>query len=799
MKPQKKSNRSSKPPRKGEIVDSSGRRPRLTPRRMIVAIVVVAIAIAIFAWQRGNSKTPVAESTPAQEPAVGQAPTPAPSPAGKPAEGDVFAAYGGTPSCKECHPRSYSHWDSSHHAKAERLVNPAIDRPAFDPPRTIRHGTQISTARVEDGLDEIVTLGLSGKAEPQIVRRVIGVDPLEQFLVNGLRGRMQALELAYDPHKKDWFDVYGDEDRQPGEWGHWTGRGMTWNAMCATCHNTRLLKNYDEASDSYHTKMAEMSVGCEACHGPMKAHSKWQKEFGKPGRLDPTEVHPTRDEAFDMCGSCHARRGELTGDFTPGERFFDHYSLSGVDESDLFYADGQVKEEDYEFSAFLGSKMYAAGVRCIDCHDPHTAKTILEGNALCLRCHSGGNIKAPVINPFTHTFHKPGSAGSQCVNCHMPQTKYMQRHDRHDHGFTTPDPFLTKQLGIPNACNRCHKDKNADWALAAATKWYGAKLERPARQRAMTIAAARRGDAGSKNDLLAMLNDPAASFYWRSAFVRLLGRWPTDPAIFPALIARTSDPSAMVRENATTMLAPMAGSNRDAATAISARLDDPFRNVRIAAAHALGAVVSPTSAAGRDYLACLQNQADQPTGQLQLAAYEAARGNALQAAEHLIRCIAWDPNSAGLRRDAAVLYGSIGRPQDALEQMEAAVRLEPNNAEYAMMLGLAASEAAKPAEALAALERSVQLDPGNARAWYNLALARRDAKQYPAALNAIDAAEKLNPNDADIPYERALLLSQLKRFVDARAAIEKVLLLRPNDPAALDFLRALPPAPGGGQ
>ena len=47
----------------------------------------------------------------------------------------------------------------------------------------------------------------------------------------------------------------------------------------------------------------------------------------------------------------------------------------------------------------------------------------------------------------------------------MPQTPYMQRHNRHDHGFTTPDPLLTKQIGTPNACNRCHMDKNADWSL----------------------------------------------------------------------------------------------------------------------------------------------------------------------------------------------------------------------------------------------------------------------------------------------------------------------------------------------
>src|SRR6185436_15247449 len=114
------------------------------------------------------------------------------------------------------------------------------------------------------------------------------------------------------------------------------------------------------------------------------------------------------------------------------QSFFDHYSLQGVDETELFYPDGQVRDEDYEFSAFLGSKMHAAGVRCADCHDVHSAKTTLPGNALCMRCHTGTFPKAPIINPLMHMFHQEASAGSQCINCHMPQTTYMQRHGRHD-------------------------------------------------------------------------------------------------------------------------------------------------------------------------------------------------------------------------------------------------------------------------------------------------------------------------------------------------------------------------------
>ncbi len=105
----------------------------------------------------------------------------------------------------------------------------------------------------------------------------------------GPGGRLQTLELSWDPKKNDWFDVYGNEDRKPGEWGHWTGRGMNWNTMCASCHNTRLRKNYDPVKDELHTTMAEMTVGCESCHGPMKAHVEWQRDH--PGAKNDPDRH----------------------------------------------------------------------------------------------------------------------------------------------------------------------------------------------------------------------------------------------------------------------------------------------------------------------------------------------------------------------------------------------------------------------------------------------------------------------------------------------------------------------------
>ena len=587
--------------------------------------------------------------------------------------------------------------------------------------------------------------------------------------------------------------------------------------MCAACHNTRVRKNYDEASDTYHTAMAQLTVSCESCHGPLKAHVEWQAQYGSSGRKDPTLPRFNHQQVLDNCGFCHARRTDLTGDFKPGDSFYDDQSLAIVDQTDHYYADGQVREEDYEFAAFLGSRMHARGVYCLDCHNPHSMKTLLPGNWLCLRCHNGSYTNAPVIDPVAHSHHKVfgysaegklvntdlttykpheiKETGGECVNCHMPQTVYMQRHWRHDHGFTIPDPLLTKQYGIPNACNRCHADKTADWALDACAKWYGPKMERPTRQRAQWIAQARRGDSSARQPLLALLdgNEPP---YWKAAAVNLLGQWAGEPSVRDALLKTLENPDPLVREQAVRALEPLAAQpGLPAGVALRKQSDDPVRSVRVAAAWALRASLPPGTQAARDLQYYLRLNSDQPTGQLQEGAFDLANGQTQEALAHYQKAVAWDPNSAASRHDLAVALSMLGRTREAIAQLEAACRLEPKEAEYEFKLGLAWNEAGAMDKAVAALEKAVHLDPRHARAWFNLGLARNALGQSEAALEALLRAETLAPDDPQNPYARATILARLDRKPEARLAAERALAINPGYADAQRLLDELSQAP----
>ena len=716
-------------------------------------------------------------------------------------EKDVFAKYAGSDSCTECHEQAAGKWMNSNHGLAERKFSPAMDEKAFSPKQTFVHLKDESFAFLGDaGQPEIHTRGPDNQKHNYPIERIIGNFPLRQFLIAAPGNRLQACDVSYDPQKNELFDVYGDEERNPGDWGHWTGQGMNWNSMCAACHNTRLRKNYDPQTNSYHTTMAEMSVGCEACHGPMKDHVVWQKNKPPTGApKDPTLRKFSRDQMLDTCGACHARRGELSGDLVPGAPFADHFSLTLTDDSDIYYPDGQVRDEDYEYASFLSSKMHYAGIRCVDCHDPHTAKRYLPGNLLCMRCHGGGTKPpAPIIDPTTHSHHKADSTGNECTACHMPITPYMQRHPRHDHGMTIPDPQLTVQFGVPNACNRCHTDKDTAWALKTATEQYGAKLNRPTHARALIIARARRGEPSARADLLQLLkSEPIPA--WQATICHLLDRWSADPETTRVLIDQLRNPSPLVREAAARSLVHLlrptpdeAGQTHDdVRKALTPMLDDPTRAVRIAAAWALCATLDLSTRAGQELCHMLDLNSDQPTGRMQLSQFAYLRGDTPAAIKQMRKAIAWDPNSPPFHHDLAILLSSTGDTRGAINALLEAVRLAPNEAEYHYKLGLAWNEAGDLEKAAASLAAAVRLDPSRARAWYNLGLAHNALQQPEQAIADLLKGETADPNDPAIPYARATILARLGQRDDAIAAASRALQIRPDFPDAIQLIQSL--------
>jgi hypothetical protein len=146
---------------------------------------------------------------------------------------------------------------------------------------------------------------------------------------------------------------------------------------------------------------------------------------------------PTSHVLVDTCAPCHSRRSQISEDPHQGMDFLQNY-LPQLIEQGLYFPDGQILDEVYVYASFHQSLMYRKGVRCTDCHHPHTMKVYAKDNSLCIRCHQPDRYDTPA-----HHFHKPDDEGASCIKCHMPTRTYMGVDVRLDHSLRIPRPDLS--------------------------------------------------------------------------------------------------------------------------------------------------------------------------------------------------------------------------------------------------------------------------------------------------------------------------------------------------------------------
>lgn len=675
--------------------------------------------------------------------------------------------------CAECHADIVAEWNPSQHALANRLVE---DTPLA--PGTSEFGGVTTT--ISDQL-ELVQEGLEGFQFEGTPVAVIGVEPLIQPLVLTTNGRWQVFNPAYHPEKNEWFNAFPDV-RMNGEWGHWNGRGMNWNVQCAWCHTTSFKKKYDPETDSYASTWKSFGVSCTQCHGDLSDHARDPDTF--PGnKLEPMA-------AQNNCYTCHARRGFLTPeDFKPGDNFHDHFRLALFDRPGTYYPDGQVLDENFETGSFLSSAMHDAGVKCLDCHNPHSGELTLpvSNNLLCMNCHAPpGRDGAIPILPTAHSHHPAGSTGNRCVECHMPQTEYMQSDLRRDHGYTSPDPFLTRTLGIPNACSSCHDDKSLEWVEEWAERWYGEKLAaRRTRPRAQAIQDAWDGDP-TVGPRLAELARTETNVIWKASLIRLLQPYLNDQAVAELVQESLRHEHELVRAAAVYVLG--------AYPAFHPRLThlrkDSSRLVRLDAAWVTrdGSPLEANQAAELE--AWLRFNSDQPAGALHQAQYALSQGDAARVETWADRLTTYDSSTEPVLM-AARLSHAAGNLDRAIERLETTVKKQQTFPEAWYMLGMLRGEAQDLAGAVEAFRTTADQDPRNGRAWYNLGLAHIQSGNPDDGINALRKAEAFYDSAADASYAVATVLLQQGNRDLAREALQRALEADPRHRPSLQLMRSV--------
>ncbi len=177
---------------------------------------------------------------------------------------------------------------------------------------------------------------------------------------------------------------------------------------CKTCHED-MYKRF-EATPHWQTledtRRGKAYQGCEACHGPGADHVNAGGGKGVGGMIDLRTLPAS--QLSDRCLKCH--------------------------------------EYGEEHSNFMRSQHNTNDVSCVQCHDPHFAKSTQylltqKQPQLCYSCHL--EVRPEFNKPF---HHRVNEGLVRCTDCH------------NQHGG-----FLTKQLRSTTAqdqvCFKCHADK----------------------------------------------------------------------------------------------------------------------------------------------------------------------------------------------------------------------------------------------------------------------------------------------------------------------------------------------------
>ena len=503
----------------------------------------------------------------------------------------------------------------------------------------------------------------------------------------------------------------------------------------------------------------------------------------------------------DACARCHARRHRVSEEDYRGRPLLDDFMPATL-RPGLYHSDGQIIEEVFVYGSFIQSAMYARGVRCSDCHDPHSLELRAPGNSLCVQCHAAsGNPRFPSLisksyDTPEHHFHESDSPGSQCVSCHMPARTYMQVDPRRDHSFRVPRPDLSAALGTPNACTDCHEDHPPEWAAKTVAGWYGAVGRQGTAHFAEAFRAGREGAPEAVPSLTTIAGDPEQPAIIRATALELLSGF--GPSAASAAVGAARDDDPLVRASAARGLEVLEPEQRVAAA--MGLLRDPIRAVRVEAGRILASVPAEllgTSArsarevALAEYVAAQRAQADTPSAQLNLAVLETQTGESERAIASYRNALERDPDFFPARANLAVLYGQLGRRSDAERLLREGIARNPEWGDFHYSLGLVLAEDERLEAAAGHLGRAAELLPQRPRVHYNHALALQRVDRFDEAERALRRAAGLAPRDTQIVYALTVFYMQRGRWKEALEPALQLVELTGGAPEALQLVERI--------
>lgn len=455
-------------------------RPSICRLRCGAVIVAAGIVLAWFAagCSREDSTDRAAQTLSNQAPpapgsANALATSLAPKVGGPP-------GYTGSAACQECHAEEFGSWHRSYHRTMTQLPSAAAVRADFNHVTLTNENTRFTLTRTNDEhwvrMERLLT-GDNGQPTSASldtpISLVTGSHHMQVFWVPSGNGNVQiGFPFTWLIPEQRWVPRKSTFIRPPD------GPHLSeiWNFTCSRCHTTAVEPRIDTVRRAADTRVAELGISCEACHGPGERHvqarlaEREQSEVA-PEILEKEIVHPKKIDpvrASQICGFCHSMKWfdhsenwRQTGfRFRPGDdleqttpiirpsRVADVPELSRYLErhpellGDFFWSDGMVRVSGRDYNGLLESPCYKGGqLSCLSCHSLHRSDPDQQlarnrtGDGACTQCHSEFTDQSKRL---AHTRHAADSSGSECYNCHMPRTTYGVLKAIRSHQISSP-------------------------------------------------------------------------------------------------------------------------------------------------------------------------------------------------------------------------------------------------------------------------------------------------------------------------------------------------------------------------
>ncbi|HTM20547.1 MAG TPA: hypothetical protein VL172_08575, partial [Kofleriaceae bacterium] len=362
-------------------------------------------------------------------------------------------------------------------------------------------------------------------------------------------GAHRLLPVVWSTTTRQWLplSLYQPADVDPASPRWWGAGEMT--RTCLGCHLGQVHRVVGAGGGR--TAWIDLSINCESCHGPGREHVA-RRRAGRTDEVLRDLAKLGSAEEARVCGACHGLQLHPYALPRAADGLPD-VAVASLAATSL-RPDGTQRLTSYQYTGHVLTGGYRMELMtCNDCHQPHalTARNrkgaSAEGdqvNVQCTVCHPD---RATPAGLTAHSHHTPKTT---CIDCHMPYTWIGDDDRRHqrtaDHSISSAHPRETLELGIPNACNSCHRDKDPQWSLAALQRW-GKQGNLGLRPWVQAIAAGRRTSADASERLYALLTDRDTGTYLRISALDLLALQPPDDRIAAAAEARAADPDPQLR------------------------------------------------------------------------------------------------------------------------------------------------------------------------------------------------------------------------------------------------------------